>query len=459
MVKSILFLACFMCMVGSDAQTLRDPLLKPYGKNPAYWQYKGKPVLLLGATGNDNLFQSRNVEGHLDSLRDAGGNYIRNTMSDRDPGDLKAFFREADGRYDLNKWNEEYWRRFAELLRLTAERDIIVQIEIWDRFDHSRNEWQTDPYNPKNNINYGYDESGLDSLYPLHPGQNKQPFFYSVPAMQNNQVILKYQQAFVQKLLAHTLRYDHVLYCIDNETSGEEAWAVYWTDYVKQQAKGKVIHITEMWDKWDVKSEMHKRTLDHPQRYNYIDLSQNSQIPGYENWENQQYVFDYIKADPRPVNSTKIYGSDSGPWLNRGITSEHAIQTFFRNMLGGFASSRFHRPPSGLGLSSPSINSIKTMRKIEEHAKMWEVKPRMDLLIAVEKNAAYLAAAEGKKYVLYLTKGGSAKLDLSKYPRKFTLKWITIKDSTWSKPASIKGGEVITLVAPEPEGCIAVLYE
>jgi len=28
-----------------------------YGKNPVYWQYKGKPVLLLGGSADDNLFQ------------------------------------------------------------------------------------------------------------------------------------------------------------------------------------------------------------------------------------------------------------------------------------------------------------------------------------------------------------------------------------------------------------------
>ncbi len=60
--------------------------IMPWNENPHYWQYKGKPVLLLGATDNDNLFQNDNLKSHLDSLRMFGGNYIRNTMSDRDPG-------------------------------------------------------------------------------------------------------------------------------------------------------------------------------------------------------------------------------------------------------------------------------------------------------------------------------------------------------------------------------------
>jgi hypothetical protein len=71
--------------------------IEPYYKNSFYWQYKGRPVLLLGATDNDNLFQNNNLESHLDSLKDIGGNYIRNTMSDRDLGDEKAFFKMIMG--------------------------------------------------------------------------------------------------------------------------------------------------------------------------------------------------------------------------------------------------------------------------------------------------------------------------------------------------------------------------
>lgn len=439
------------------AQTSGQGVLRPYDKNPGYWQYKDKPVVLLGASGDDNLFQMEDPEAHLDSMKAAGANYIRNTLSDRDPGNIRAFRRNSDGKYDLNQWNENYWTRLERLLKLTRDRDIVVQIEVWDRFDHSRNEWTADPFHPANNINYSFSASGLDSAYRMHPGQNKQPFFFSVPALNNNTLLLEYQEAFVRKLLSVSLKFDHVLYCIDNETSGREEWAVYWRDFIVKHSGGKEIYITEMWDEWDVKSEMHKRTIDHPERYNYIDISQNSQLPGYVNWQNQQYVFDYIGSDRRPVNSTKIYGSDRGHWLDRGITTEHAIQTFFRNMIGGFASSRFHRPPSGLGLSAPSIHAIQTVRKIEQHIKMWDITPRMDLLADVAQNEAYLAAREGEQYLLYFTGGGAVKLDLRKYPVNFTLRWIRIEDSSWGKTRRVKGGSFLSLQSPHATGSLAVL--
>ncbi|MFS8617490.1 MAG: hypothetical protein FWJ85_11760 [Solitalea sp.] len=463
----LLLLALLCCSPASAQSPLPAPRAKqvqPYAANPQYWQYKGKPVLLLGASGDDNLFQwpAGTLKKHLDSLAQAGGNYLRNTMSDRDENNLKAFYRTTDGPYDLNRWNDEYWDRFENFLRQTRKRNILVQIEVWDRFDHSRESWRSDPYNPANNVNYSFEESGLEADYPEHPGQNKQPFFFTVPGLDNNETVLRFQRRFVEKLMSISLKYDHVLYCIDNETSGKEAWGAYWADYLRTLAsrKGRRIYVTEMWDDWDVKSKTHKRTLDHPERYDFIDISQNSQIAGPANWRNAQYVFDYIRENPRPVNSTKIYGSDQAQksWRDRGITQEHALFTFCRNLIGGFASSRFHRPPSGLGLSEASLNCIQAVRKVESLAKFWDMRPRMDLL--QERggdNVVFLAAQEGTQYVVYFKDGGQATLNLGHEGTLFDLHWIEIATGDWGDRVPLKGGRRVDVSAHGPGGWFAVI--
>ncbi|MEA3226565.1 MAG: hypothetical protein U9Q07_11495, partial [Planctomycetota bacterium] len=64
-------------------KTYNSNRIGPYSENPRYWQYKDKPLLLLGGTKDDNLFQIPDIEEHLDLLASVGGNYIRNTMSSR----------------------------------------------------------------------------------------------------------------------------------------------------------------------------------------------------------------------------------------------------------------------------------------------------------------------------------------------------------------------------------------
>lgn len=54
-------------------------------------------------------------------------------------------------------------------------------------------------------------------------------------------------------------------------------------------------------------------------------------------------VKEYIKSKPCPISSIKIDGVDKNDLPNTGINSKHAVETFFRNITGGLASSRFHR--------------------------------------------------------------------------------------------------------------------
>jgi len=335
-------------------------------------------------------------------------------MSDRkDKGfEVYPYFRREDGRYDLDRWNPEYWERFERFLTWTAARDIIVQIEVWDRFDYSRDNWPPHPYNPRNNVNYNNRESGLDDEYPEHPGKNLQPFFFSTPGQRDNRVLLKYQRSFVDRMLSYSLKYGHILYCLDNETSGEEEWGRYWARYIKQKARqaGIRVPVTEMWDAWDLKSEQHRRTFDHPELYDFVDVSQNNHNRGDQHWSNALWVREYLSADPRPINTVKTYGADGNKF---GHTDRDGVERFFRHLMAGFASARFHRPPSGLGLGPKARAAIRAVRKLESIVPFWELHPRMDLLENREPNESTLPTAVQLIYIVrpVLTgSGGSAEM-------------------------------------------------
>ena len=129
--------------------------IQPYRENPWYWEYKGKPLVLIGGTDNDNLFQwtGKKLTEHLDLLVSVGGNYVRNTMSDRDEGDIYAFKQVGEEMFDLIQWNDAYREKLTFFLDETAKRGIIVHLTLWDHFDISGSRWKKHPWNPKNNIN------------------------------------------------------------------------------------------------------------------------------------------------------------------------------------------------------------------------------------------------------------------------------------------------------------------
>ena len=448
----ILAALCAAAAAAEDEQRIR-----PWSANPRYWQYQGQPVLLLGGSKDDNLFQIPDLKEHLDEMVRVGANYIRNTMSDRkDKGfEVYPFLRLPDGKYDLNQWNEEYWRRFDNMLQWTHQRGIIVQIEVWDRFDYSREHWEPHPYNPKNNVNYTYAESGFAEHYPDHPGRNRQPFFFTTPKQRNNQVVLPYQQRFVDKMLSYALRHDHVLYCMDNETSGEEAWGAYWAEYIRRRAAeaGKKVCVTEMWDAWDLKAPEHRRTLDHPERYDFADLSQNNQKKGQEHWDNFQWARTHVAKRPRPLNTVKTYGADGG----RFGDNRDGLERWWRHVIGGAAAARFHRPDSGLGLAPPAANAIRAARKLESLVKLWDLEPANGLLSDRAANEAYLAARPPAAYALYFTNGGSIGLDLRNAPGRFVLRWIDVGSGEWGPRAAVQGGKIVAVGAPGKGHWVGVL--
>ena len=260
---NFIFLLAFSGCLTKEGENPGNDDIKPYVENPRYWQYKGKPVLLLGGSMDDNLFLIPGLEEHLDLLHSVGGNYIRNTMSSRDTGNLWPFYQQSDGYYDLERWNEDYWNKFESLLKLTHERDIIIQIEVWDRFDYSMDFWNANPLNPANNVNYTETECGMAIDYPKHPAGDLQPFFHSIPGMprytKELNLVRKYQEKFVDKMLSYSLKYGNVLYCMDNETSTPPEWGKYWMNFIHEKAGDKKVYTSDMFDKFFRPHSLNKR--------------------------------------------------------------------------------------------------------------------------------------------------------------------------------------------------------
>ncbi|KKL27588.1 hypothetical protein LCGC14_2383650, partial [marine sediment metagenome] len=415
--------------------------IQPYKENSRYWQYQGEPVLLVGGTKDDNLFQIPDLEEHLNLLTRVGGNYIRNTMSARDKGNVHPFEREGN-LYNLDRWNEEYWNRFERMLKLTQAREIIVQIELWAQWDFSQKSYPYSAWNPKNNVTFTRSNTRLKEHYgKIFRTKKKHDFFTSVPRLSNDTLLLEYQKNFVEKILSYSLRYGHVLYCVTNEIFEQYSpeWGWYWARYVKDMAQtlGKTAYVTEMFQSHNIRGKHHKASLDHPEIYDYVELSQNSTYSnstrGDYHWDNLVYVHDYISAHPRPINHTKTYGDDP-----------RAVKSFWRSIIGGAASMRFHRPNIGLGLNEKVQASLKAVRKLESLAKMWEVNPFMDLLQNRTRDEAYVAAEIGKKYVLYFPDGGSVKLNLRDEQGTFLLRWINIHTGNWGDEMIIRGGSTVS---------------
>ena len=478
--SSILLLLLFGCGEQTRHASAMNQGIDVYEKNPFYWSYKGEPALLLGGTREDNIFQIDDLEEHLELLKSVGGNYIRCTLSSRDPGNLKPYLKNSTGLYDLDQPNPDYWEKFKRLLELSEQLEIIVQIEIWATYDFywGDRRWSDNPFNPKLNSNYTSEQSMLpDSIaYPAQSDIN--PFFTSVPGLNDNQLLRNYQEQFVDKVMEVTLPFDNVLYCIDNETNAHFEWGKYWSNYIRSIAvtQDKKIFVTEMWDSWDpTNGAVPGAKLQHPDlggwyaeytnpdlhhdsnysyslkdtlSYNFMDVADHNAQDGQVHYETGLWIRNEIEKSGkiRPINNVKIYGADvSQLWSG---TVREGEQRFWRNIFAGHASARFHRPDAGIGLSRLAQINIRSMRMLSEKIDIFSFSPSNEILGDRKPNEAYCMSNGAGEYILYMPTGGVIKLGIPKQP--YSMETLRISRSFWMEPKKIIFPGVVAAPHDEP---------
>ncbi len=435
----------------------------PAPDNPWYWSYKGKKVLLLGGSDEDNLFNNPELmRDNLEKLVRCGGNYIRGTLSWRDKGNVPPFEKVGD-KYDLRRPNPEFFRRLEECCRMCLERDIIVQIEVWATFDFYRDNWAKSPWNPANNVNYTTDNTRLQTTWDFHPAHKPQPFFFSVPELNNDKLLLQYQQAFVRKVLDVTLKYPNVLYCMDNETRAPEQWALYWGRFIHEEARRRGLRActTEMWDPWNLTDPTHARTYSHPDVFDFCDVSQNNWNDGQTHYDRLIWFRDNLLKQPggaRPMNNVKIYGVPYPPKKPYRADPATNIERFWRIIFAGCASARFHRPTAGIGISEPAQKAIRAARAFTNAFDIFSCRPAPQLLSDREPNEAYCLANPPRLYAVYFPRGGQVVLKAER-GRTYTVRWFDPDTAQFRDPQPLAGNGALKLTTPSRDKTWLVLIE
>jgi hypothetical protein len=401
-----------------------------YPGNRHYWQFGGKPVLLLGGSpraegvADIGVFHLPQLGGYLSALAMVGGNWLRCLVSAQEESQRWPFARVGE-RFDLDQWSEEYWERFEWYLQGTAEQGFVTDCELWATFDYYRQPWSVNPFNPANNVNYSAESTGLPTVVTSEPHRAENPFFWTIPEEHNVEGVLRYQRRFVDRVLSHTLRYDHVLYCMDNETMVTPKWGEYWARYVRQRAAeaNKTVFITEMRGPNDMRDPEHLHVIDRPDLFDYIEIAQNNLNVGRAHYEGVQYVRNHISGSPRPLSNVKIYGSTYNG------TYQDGVARFWRNIMGGAASARFHE--KHLGFSETAQRMIRSARAVTAAFDLFSCEPHPELLHMDGDDTAYCLARPGAEYAVYFTAGGAADLDVSACSGGVTTRWYDIDRGGW----------------------------
>ena len=489
----LLFTALLSSCTGEEFTGIR-----PFEENPAYWQYNGRPVFLFGGSDRDNIFQwagdGSRLEDHLDLLKSCGGNYIRCTMSSREytregyRWDLLPYpFTKKEGLYDLDRWNQVYWDKLETFLVETSERGIMVQLELWDRWNEFGQSgvknpangygWFYSPFNPDNNINYDWGDSPL-----LKEGRTAFYNEFHYAAVRGDSLLLHYQHAFVRKIMDVVMDngFDHVIFQVDNESGiGAEDLEPdpYWAGFIREYGLNKnpkhpvyvctsrrfhfpSPHLTR--DFQDPENPEIRVPIGNP-AFNFCDISQNNGNSGQQHYDNFLWYRELVHGTGiRPINNVKCYHFNwcTGCDFHEGRYSpsdEEAIAKFWRNVFAGAASVRFHRETpyragglrDGFGLTPEGQHYITGMNMFLDSVRIFSMVPDNSLLSHRQSNEAYCLAEAGIQYAVFFTGEGDRTVTLhtgSTGPGSVC--WLDLAGNGWTQSSSIDISPHLQLEVP-----------
>ncbi|MCL5096687.1 MAG: hypothetical protein M1608_03995, partial [Candidatus Omnitrophica bacterium] len=323
-------------MISVHALALAQPISQ-HPSNPHYFLFRGKPTILITSAEHYGAVLNLDFDyrKYLDALAAGGANYTRiytGAFFEPQHKNHKIFnindsLGVADGRhclpwgrssepgytkggnkFDLDRWNPEFFRRLKDYVGYAGSKGIVVEAALYNAQKPSS--WSFHPLNIANNVN---DVGNVG--------------FADFQAIQEPK-LLKYQDAYVRKIVQELNEFDNVIIeIIDEPTIGKS--------YAGTTGERATAWISHMIDTViDTEASLPKRHLIAQQvegggkpaegggKYGAVDFSANARVPvivGQYIWQNDNQVGAMKLLDRRydlgkviELNETQVYPTGYG---------------------------------------------------------------------------------------------------------------------------------------------------
>lgn len=448
--------------------------LKPSAKNPRYFTDRTeKAIYLTGSHVWNNLqdwggtMPNFNYTDYLDLLKAKNHNFIRLWMvgecTIKGEGSLinpMPWVRTGPGlandgkpKFDLTRFDEEYFRRLRSRVIEAGERGIYVSIMLYDGIY----DWKTHPFNIENNVN------GIDGDL-LNNGTGKGVHTLDIPG------VTRLQERYIRKVIDTVNDLDNVLYEVGNEIKRHSVkWQYhiisYIHDYEKNKPKQHPVGMTSTGGN-GADDLTNSDLFDSPADW----ISPGSAEPG------QNYSY-----NPPPAAGMKVIISDTDHlWgILSNPTPEWVWKSFLRGLNPILMDVLQHKGPGGKdrpvwsepdrpGLSETRSAMGQTLR-YAKRINLQKMVPRPEL-----SSTQYCLADAGSEYLIYLPITGVRRrekilqqigilnrkiwVDLYGVSETFRIEWFNPETDEVIDGGVVDGGATHYFISPFSGDAILYLY-
>jgi hypothetical protein len=422
-------------------------------QNPHYFLWRDKPTILITSGEHYGAVLNRafDYRRYLDTLQSYGFNLTRtftgayceavgafniekNTLAPA-AGDLLCPWARSDqngyanggNKFDLTRWDAEYFRRLSDFVAEAGKRDIVVELVLFCPF-YEDSMWGLSPMNARNNVN-GVGTMPRTEVYTLkHPD------------------LLAVQDAMVRRIVEALKDFDNLYYEICNEP------------YFGGVTEDWQAHIAETIAAAEAGFE-HKHLIAQ-------NIANNTKK--IENPNPRVSIFNFHYAKP-PVavaenyHLNKVIGDDETGFAGDDRVKPYRLEGWDFIIAGGavysnldysFAvghedgSAKINAPGGG----GPELQSqLRILKEFIHKFDFIRMKPENSIVkTALPKGiTARVLAEPGQAYAVYVNGGGLAELALDLPAGQYGAEWVNTKTGQTDKaePFRHEGG-VRTLQPP-----------
>lgn len=459
---------CFLTCIGiiaflteglsqGEKMPMKGPL-RVHPKNPRYFTDDGKRAIYLTGShtwsdlqdiGPTDPPQPFDFNAYLDFLKKHNHNFIRlwrwelpkfryepHNFSFCRPHPWRrtgpGIARDGKLKFDLTKFDEEYFKRLRKRIELAGEKGIYVSIMLFEGHGNqfAVNGWEFHPFHPDNNIN-GIDGGRLD--------------YYTL----KNPKVLALQEAYVRKVIDTVNDLDNVLYEICNEAGNYSTdWQYHMIRFIKEyESRKPKQHPVGMTFQYGAERRGSNANLfNSPADW----ISPNPE-GGY--------------SDDPPVNDGKkvvlndtdhLWGEGGNPqWVWKSFTRGH--NPLFMDRIVELT----NKVITWAGIApAEDIPQAEELRKamgntlcLAQRFNLADMLPLPEL-----SSSRYCLANPEKVYIVYIPYGGEVKVDLRNTKGKLKVEWIhpiegiiitggTVEGNEWRNFTPPFGGDAVLVLS------------
>jgi hypothetical protein len=452
----------FFIILATDSIAQNKPI-SLLQANPHYFNYNEKPTVLItsgehyGAVLNPDFdyvtYLKELKRNGLNITRTMTGAYFEpagafniqnNTLGPRPERFICPFQRskidnttEKGAKFDLDKWNDEYFLRLKAFMAEANKQGVIVELSLFCPF-YEDMQWLLSPFNAINNIN-GVGRITRNEPYTLDKSDG----------------LLAYQEKMVRKIVTELSEFPNLMYEIANEPYFGGI-TLEWQEYIS-----KVI-------------------TDAEKSFRYKHLITQNIANGSEKIDRPNplvSVFNFHYATPPTAvtinytlnrvigeNETGFLGQKDSTYRKEAWEFILAGGGLFNNLDYSFAvgyengTYKYHdkQPGGGNPEYRNQLGYLKTFIESFDFAKM-----RPDSSVCTGgipmDSKAYMLVEKGKQYAFYVMGGKTISPQLNLPQGKYIIEWINPVNGIYSPKKEIehKGGK-LTIQSPETSADIAL---